>query len=85
MPRRDGTGPQGSGRRIGQGAGQGTRGGVSRGFGGGRNNGGGFGTGGFCVCAKCGEKVAHITGVICTTVKCPKCGHFMVREELLAK
>ena len=51
----------------------------------GRNRGGAFGPGGFCVCAKCGEKVVHQQGVRCTEVKCPRCGHSMVREELLNK
>ena len=51
--------------------------------GGKRNNGGGFGNGGFCICAKCGEKVEHQRGVKCTTLKCPECGHTMIREELL--
>ena len=62
------SGNSGSGRGMGCGGG-------SR-----RNKGGAFGTGGFCVCAKCGEKVAHQQGV-----KCPACGHTMVREELLNK
>lgn len=59
--------------------------GRGHGYGGGRgrNKGGGFGTGGLCVCAKCGEKIPHERGVKCTTVKCPKCGQPMVREELL--
>ncbi len=51
----------------------------------GKNKGGSFGPGGFCICAKCGEKVPHQQGVKCTTQKCPKCGHTMVREELLNK
>jgi uncharacterized protein len=57
--------------------------GFGRGGGRGRNKGGAFGTGGFCICAKCGEKVPHEQGVKCTAVKCPQCGHAMVREELL--
>ena len=59
--------------------------GQSRGGGRGRNKGGAFGTGGYCVCASCGEKVPHQQGVKCTTIKCPQCGHAMVREELLNK
>jgi len=59
--------------------------GLGRGGGHGRNNGGSFGTGGYCVCAKCGEKISHQRGVKCTSVKCPSCGHTMVREELLKK
>ncbi|AHJ12930.1 hypothetical protein [Sulfurospirillum multivorans] len=50
---------------------------------GGRNHGGAFGEGGFCVCSKCGAKIAHERGVKCTTQKCPSCGHTLVREELL--
>jgi len=57
--------------------------GLGRGSGRGLNRGGAFGPGGFCVCAKCGEKVPHQQGVKCTTLKCPKCGQAMVREELL--
>jgi hypothetical protein len=72
---------QGSGKRDGRGAGRGL------GFGGGhgRNKGGAFGTGGYCVCAKCGAKIPHEQGVKCTTLKCPKCEHTMIREELLQK
>lgn len=49
----------------------------------GRNKGGSFGPGGFCICAKCGEKIPHRQGIKCTTLKCPKCGKTMVREELI--
>jgi len=60
-----------------------TRKGLGLGVGRGKNRGGAFGTGGFCICAKCGEKVAHIQGTPCTSIKCPNCKHVMVREELL--
>jgi len=70
-----------SGRNKNSGMGQG----LGRGSGHGKNNGGSFGTGGYCVCAKCGEKIPHQRGVKCTTVKCPNCGHTMVREELLTQ
>ena len=55
------------------------------GFGGGRgrNKGGAMGAGGYCICAKCGYKAPHQTGVKCTTLKCPDCGKPMIREELL--
>jgi len=69
----------GKGKNIGQGQGMG------RGEGRGRNKGGAFGAGGFCVCAKCGEKVPHQRGTKCTTIKCPECGHTMIREELLKR
>lgn len=52
---------------------------------GGRNKGGAFGPGGYCVCAKCGYKLPHETGIKCTKIKCPDCGHTMIREELLKK
>jgi hypothetical protein len=50
----------------------------------GKNKGGAMGPGGFCICAKCGEKITHQQGIKCTKLKCPKCGHTMVREELLS-
>jgi len=57
--------------------------GLGKGGGHGKNKGGAFGVGGYCVCAKCNNKVPHQQGVKCTTIKCPSCGHVMVREELL--
>ena len=50
-----------------------------------KNHGGGFGNGGYCVCAKCGTKISHQRGEKCTTLKCPNCGKTMIREELLNK
>jgi len=67
--------------RSGNGSGQGK--GLGSGGGRGRNKGGGYSVGGYCVCAKCGAKVQHQQGVKCTTLKCPDCGHTMIREELL--
>ena len=76
---------KGLGRGGGQGLGQGAGRGQGMGGGQGRNNGGSFGTGGYCVCTKCGDKVSHQQGVKCTTIKCPNCGHTMIREELLSE
>ncbi len=59
--------------------------GLGKGSGHGKNKGGSFGTGGYCVCAKCDAKIGHQQGVKCTTLKCPECGHTMIREELLNK
>ncbi len=59
--------------------------GLGRGGGQGRNKGGALGPGGYCICAKCGEKTPHQQGIKCTTIKCPKCGKTMIREELLTK
>ena len=70
-----------TGNRDGKGPGRG----MGTGGGRGRNNGGGFGLGGYCVCVKCNAKMAHQRGVKCTDLKCPECGHTMIREELLAK
>jgi len=51
----------------------------------GRNKGGAFGPGSYCVCNKCGEKIPHKRGIKCTTIKCPKCGHTMIRQETSKK
>ncbi|MCK5135681.1 MAG: hypothetical protein KAR19_07835 [Bacteroidales bacterium] len=67
----------GKGKNMGQDRGSG------RGGGQGRNKGGAYGTGGYCICAKCGEKIPHQRGIKCTTLKCPECGHTLIREELL--
>lgn len=64
---------------LGKGKGLGTGGGQ------GRNNGGSMGIGGSCICTKCNTKLTHERGVKCTTIKCPNCGHTMIREELLNK
>ncbi len=62
--------PFGSGKGLGKGGGRG------------RNSGGGYGVGGYCICLKCGTKVAHQQGIPCTQMKCPNCGHTMAREEM---
>ncbi|MBK1691022.1 hypothetical protein [Ectothiorhodospira mobilis] len=78
MPRGDGTGPAGTGYGRGRGLGAGPGGQRL-----GRNVGGAFGPGGQCICAKCGTRIPHEQGMSCTQVKCPQCGHTMIREELL--
>ena len=72
-----------SGRNRNEGSGFGK--GLGFGGGHGRNKGGSFGIGGYCVCAKCGTKIKHEQGLKCTSLKCPDCGHTMIREELLNK
>lgn len=37
------------------------------------------GPGGYCACPKCGEKITHTSRISCASVKCPKCGTFMIR------
>lgn len=74
MKRPDNRGGQGSGAGKGLCNGRGA---------GGRNRdqeGAGLGAGGFCVCAKCGYRAPHSSGVPCMQDHCPKCGVAMVRE-----
>ena len=59
--------------------------GLGKGGGRGRNKGRAAGPGGVCVCAKCGEKLPHRRDEKCTTIRCPKCGHPLIREELINK
>lgn len=72
-------------KNFGRGINKGQGRGFGLGGGRGRNKGGAFGIGGYCVCSKCGEKISHEQGVKCTSLKCPSCGHTMIREELLKK
>lgn len=39
-----------------------------------------MGSGGYCVCPKCGKKLPHERGTPCMQVSCPDCGATMVRE-----
>lgn len=67
MPRGDRTGPFGQGPRTGRGFGRGGMGGFRQ------------GTGGECLCPKCGCKVQHQVGTPCYSIKCLKCGTLMTR------
>ena len=40
----------------------------------------GYGSGGYCVCAKCGKKVPHRSGTPCKEERCPECNKVMLRE-----
>ena len=71
----NGGGTGNGGRKDGSGFGSGNRGG--------RNNGAAAGPGGYCECVKCGNKQPHQRGVKCTTLKCEKCGHTLIRDELI--
>jgi len=42
--------------------------------------GGGMGSGGNCICPKCGYKKPHAAGIPCREERCPECGAKMVRE-----
>ena len=44
------------------------------------NGGKGLGTGGKCVCPKCGAEAEHKTAKPCYEIKCPKCGAKMTRK-----
>ncbi|MFH1459413.1 MAG: DUF5320 family protein [Candidatus Omnitrophota bacterium] len=72
MPRGDGTGPQGQGPGTGRGLGAGQGRFVRKGI-------QGRGPGGFCVCANCGMKIGHQSGLPCTHMNCPKCNIPMSR------
>ncbi len=39
-----------------------------------------MGSGGSCVCPKCGKKVPHQAGTPCIETACPACGAKMLRE-----
>ena len=39
-----------------------------------------MGSGGFCICLKCGERVPHRQGQPCMDAACPSCGATMIRE-----
>lgn len=40
----------------------------------------GMGSGGKCVCPRCGHTVSHDRGEPCITIACPKCGTMMIRK-----
>ncbi len=43
--------------------------------------GSGLGLGGECVCPKCNAKISHAIATPCYTLRCPKCGASMTRNE----
>lgn len=43
--------------------------------------GGGMGSGGQCVCPKCGKAFGHTKGIPCAEETCPECGGRLVRED----
>ena len=42
---------------------------------------GGFGSGGFCICPKCGHKEPHTPGTPCSALLCPQCNIRLIREN----
>ncbi len=40
-----------------------------------------MGSGGSCICPKCGAKAPHQSGTPCQKMACPKCGAKMLRED----
>jgi hypothetical protein len=52
---------------------------IGRGFGWQRER-EGRGGAGFCVCEKCGYKIAHQRGTPCSSLKCPNCDINLKRE-----
>ena len=41
----------------------------------------GMGSGGDCICPKCGKREAHRSGSPCREGKCSDCGRRLVRED----
>ena len=39
-----------------------------------------MGEGGFCICPRCSERIAHQQGIPCQEEACPVCGAKMLRE-----
>lgn len=54
--------------------------GRGQGSGQGRLVGEGLGSGGTCVCIKCGFEMLHRRGMQCMKQKCPKCGSVLLRK-----
>jgi len=45
-----------------------------------QGSGRGMGSGGNCICPKCGYKAPHKSGVPCQEERCPKCNAKLMRE-----
>jgi len=41
---------------------------------------GGLGSGGSCVCLRCGARQPHLQGMPCLEQRCPECGAALMRE-----
>ena len=54
--------------------------GFGRGYGRGHGAGRGMGPSGYCICLKCGYRVAKQPGVRCMDMRCPNCGAVLIRE-----
>ncbi|MFH0921323.1 MAG: DUF5320 domain-containing protein [Fibrobacterota bacterium] len=74
MPRGDGTGPLGQGPGTGRGMGRGQGFGQTQGS-------PASGSGGHCVCTKCGYKESLEAGHPCGQKTCPLCGIILTREQ----
>lgn len=73
LPRRDGTGPSGSVRGTGFGRQSNPQGRNSTGFSNTQAQ-------DYCICPKCGTRIAHTRGTPCNAISCPKCNTLMTRE-----
>lgn len=71
---------KGSGGGTGRGRGRSGGGGGGRGACRGGVQGARLGSGGSCICPKCGAALPHRQGAPCVEERCPDCGVALVRE-----